>query len=236
MAPEIFWEPSFMSTCQAKMLKHPFWQEKDGRILPLKNEDVANYFSSFLPSLGFHKITDKRDGSFVPVQIKDNFVRRINENDIREFIVYLMNQDPIGVSVLDQMAIQYPKFFGSNILTSLRIKGQLNTLKDTRTTAYRFFKNCIVEVKADSIKAISYENLEPGIFIFADKILARDYVMGEIISEDEFLQDVTSHKGIHFYRWCQNLCRFRQGNDWIFNQNSFKGTSNNQHKTELLQT
>ena len=133
-----------------------------------------------------------------------------------------MNQDPIGVSVLDQMAIQHNKFFGSNILTSLRIKDQLKTLKDNRTTAYRFFRNCVVEVKPDSIREILYNDLEKDVFIFIDKILGRDYVIGNIIGEDEFLSNVTCHKGIHFYRWCQNLCRFKEGNEWVFNHNSFK--------------
>ncbi|NQV75463.1 MAG: hypothetical protein HQ491_05380 [Bacteroidetes bacterium] len=221
-APDVFWEHNFMSFCQNEMLKHPFWQEKDGNVLPLKNEDLTSYFSRFLPALGFYKVVSRKHGGFITVQIKDKFVRHIDEHDIREFIVCLMNRDKILVAVLDQMTIQHQKFFGPNIKTSLRIKPDLKCLSDTRSTAYRFFKNCIVEVKADSIKTISYRNLESGIFIFIDRILARDYVIGDIVSEDEFLQDVTSHKGIHFYRWCQNLCRFRQGNDWIFNQNSFK--------------
>ncbi|MCT0216452.1 hypothetical protein KQ298_08955, partial [Synechococcus sp. CS-1330] len=126
------------------MLKHPFWQEKDGNILPLKNEDVATYFANFLPALGFFKIPGKQDNGFVSVQIKGRFVRRIDQNDIREFIVYLMNQHPLGNVVLDQMTLQHQKFFGSNIQTSLRIKSDLKTLRDTRTKAYRFFKNCVV--------------------------------------------------------------------------------------------
>ena len=221
-ASELFWEPSFMSECQSEMLKHPFWQEKDGNILPLKNEDVATYFANFLPALGFFKIPGKQDNGFVPVQIKGRFVRRIDQNDIREFIVYMMNQQPLGNAVLDQMTLQHQKFFGSNIQTSLRVKSDLKTLKDTRKTAYRFFKNCVVEVQGETVRAINYDQLESDIHIFIDKVLGRDLVLGELMDEDAFLSDVTCHKGIHFYRWCQNLCRFREGNDWIFNPRSFK--------------
>ncbi|MEX0649855.1 MAG: primase-helicase family protein [Candidatus Andersenbacteria bacterium] len=211
-----------MSECQSQMLKHPFWQEKNGNVLPLKNEDVVTYFAKFLPSLGFFKIPGKRGDGFIPVQIKGRFVRRVDENDIREFIVYLMNQDPLGNAVLDQMTLQHQKFFGSNIKTSLRVKSDLKTLKDTRITAYRFFRNCVVEVNGESVRAIDYDKLDSDIFIFIDKILGRDFVLDQLIDEDSFLSDVTCHKGKHFYRWCQNLCRFREDNDWIFNQRSFK--------------
>ena len=134
-----------------------------------------------------------------------------------------MNQDPLGNAIPDQMTLQHQKFFESNIKTSLRVKSDLKSLKGTRRTAHRFFKNCVVEVKGETVCAINYDELDSDIFIFIDKILGRDFVLGELRDEDTFLSDVTCHKGIHFYRWCQNLCRFKEGGgDWIFDQQSFK--------------
>ena len=69
-APDVFWEHNFMSFCQNEMLKHPFWQEKDGNVLPLKNEDLTSYFSRFLPALGFYKVVSRKHGGFITVQIK----------------------------------------------------------------------------------------------------------------------------------------------------------------------
>ena len=219
-AYECFWSPEFLEACCQKIYQNPFWQEKNGEVQPLKNDNASLYFSNFLPALGFFKL--HTESGFVPVQIKGNLIRIVNENDICEYISYLFNQSATGIAVLDQMTLAHQKFFGKNILTSLRIKTGIKPLKDTRSTSYRFYRNCVIVVKADEVRTMPYEEVGPGTYVFINKIIDRDFELSELMTEEEFLSDVTCHIGNHFYNWCRNLCRFRKENKWIFDQRAFK--------------
>jgi hypothetical protein len=224
---DCFWESDFLSQCQKSLFQVPFWDEAgngSGEVKPLKHDNATRYLS-MLSSIGFCQIHDHKSDSFVLVQKKDSMVRRVDENDIREFIVYLFNnsQNPIGISVLDQMTIKYSQFFGRNNLTSLRLKQGMTPLKDTRSTSYRFFRNCIVKISGDSISTIDYSSLDDNQYVHIENILGRDFVTPHAyMTEEEFLEDKTRLTGHHFYRWCQNLCRFKDGNDWKYDVQSFK--------------
>lgn len=224
---DCFWESDFLSQCQKSLFQVPFWDETgngSGEVKPLKHDNATRYLS-MLSSLGFCQIHDHKSDSFVLVQMKNSMVRRVDENDIREFIVYLFNnsQNPIGISVLDQMTIKYSQFFGRNNLTSLRLKQGMTPLKDTRSTSYRFFRNCIVKISGESISTIEYSSLDDNQYVHIENILGRDFVTPDTyMTEEEFLEDKTRLTGHHFYRWCQNLCRFKDGNDWKYDVQSFK--------------
>ena len=221
-----YYDPAFIAECIDKLVKQPFWSEgQDGYIQKLEDDNRVIYLSHTLPAFGFYNFPV--GNKLVPVQVRGNIAREANHKDLRDFVTYLLNRLPGGNKVLDRMTMQYNQFFDEKVLTSLRILDS-STLKDNRSTAYRYYRNGVVKVssKSDSVSLIPYDKVEG--LVWADQIIDREYkeVESLLFDEDSFLEDKTDTAGNHFHKWCQNLCKSQDhSGSWIYNKDRFKALS-----------
>jgi len=219
----VYYNPDFIASCIKSLFDNPFWDEdSDGNVDKLVDDNRLTYLSHTLPSFGFCNLPI--GNKLVPIQINGNIAREVNHKDLRDFVIYLLNRVPNGNKVLDRMTMQYNHFFDEKVLTSLRCVDS-EPLKDTRSTAYRYYLNGVVKVssKSDSVTLLPYEELDG--LVWADRVIDRVFKEGLVgnFAEDSFLDDITNTPGNHFHKWCQNLVKSRDhSGSWTYNRNRFK--------------
>ena len=225
----LYYDPEFVKSCTDKVWEIQFWgEDPDGNILPFTkdtiNTCVSIYYAHALPAMGFFNLPVGND--LIPVQVKGNVIREVDEHQVKKFVLNVMGRVPGGDMIIDQMVYNFNRFFGPHNLSSLRVLHGWEELKDGRSTAYRFYKNGVVEVnsKTDSVSLIPYDELPEESFVWMNKIMARDFNPDFIqgYNEDTFLSDITETPGHHFHKWCQNLCKSQNGSSWVYNQEKFK--------------
>ena len=222
----LFYETNVIANCVKSLLDTPCWSEDgDGVVQKFSDTNRQTYFSQTLPALGFYNITD--GNKLVPIQITNNVARRVSHREVREYVMYCFNRLPIGNRVLDQMTMEYNKFFSENVLTSLRCL-DLPFITDTRQTATCYYLNGAIKVNSlcDSVTLTPYEDLDA--FVWASDVIDR-YFDASLLSDgfdgDEFIKDmnIDGIGGHQFHRWCQNLCRSQDpSGSWIYYPNRFK--------------
>ena len=219
-----FYEPDVIGSCISSLIQTPFWSEdSDGVIQKFEDVNRQIYFSKTLPSFGFYNMPD--GNKLVPIQVSGNVARRITHRDLRDYASYILNRLPIGNRILDQMTMEWNKFFSENVLTSFRCV-EKPFLHDTRTSAYRFYRNGAVQIdsKSDSVTLIPYDQLDA--LVWASDIIDRDFDGSAFdggFDQESFLEDITDKGGHQFHKWCQNLCKSQDHDgSWVYSKNRFK--------------
>lgn len=83
-------------------------------------------------------------------------------------------------------------YFSKDMLNRLYLPEPPKLAEDTQEKKYLYFRNCIVEISADEVKALEWKSLK-GLHIYKNQILDRDY-------------KETLEKG-NFARFIENICR-----------------------------
>ncbi len=226
---QVFYQPEFVKSCTDAVWNTPFWGEgPDGDVLPFTkdtiNTCVSIYYANALPNMGFYNLPVGND--LIPVQVKGNVIREIDDHQLKKFVLNVMGRVPGGDMIIDQMVYNFNRFFGSHNLSSLRVLHGWKEMKDSRSRAYRFYRNGVVEInsKDEAINLIAYEDLPEDTFVWVGKIIDRSFDPSLIgpFNQDEFLTDITDKPGNHFAKWCQNLCKSRQDSSWVYSPERFK--------------
>jgi hypothetical protein len=219
----VYYNPTFIASCIDKLFEVPFWDEdSDGNVSKLNDDNRLIYLSHTLPSLGFGNLP--LGNKLVPVQLSGSIAREVNHRDLRDFVIYLLNRVPNGNKILDRMTMQYSNFFDEKVLTSLRCVDK-EPIKDTRSTAYRYYQNGVVKVSSNSdyVTLLSYDELDG--LVWSDRVIDRVFDPGSVgkFNEDSFLDDITDKEGHHFHKWTQNLVKSQDHEKkWIFDRNRYK--------------
>ena len=221
-----FLSKDFITEVASKVSANPFWVvEDDGSItIPERNVVLPIYFHHTLPSMGFRIIN--RSGSYLPIQVRDNRVRDVGDEEVKNFIRRVITALPDGAAILDKMVMHYGWFFNEKNATTFRYLEDASFLKDTRGCAYRFFENGVIKVaKNKPVELLSYGDFDENLLIWEGQVIRRsiDLKLVQSYNQEEFLSDNTNQVGNHFYRWTQNLCKSQEeDNQWVFNQKTFK--------------
>lgn len=213
----------FISSCITSLTKAPFWTvNTKGQIERLNSDNRLTYLSQVLPLFGFCNLP--RGEELLPVQICGNIIREINSDDLKTFLVRVLNKTPRGNEVLVQMSMCHGQYFDDKVLIALPLhEGKL--IKDTRHCAYRFYRNGVIKIKADQDQPefLRYDQING--LVWANQIVNRDFdpaCVGKF-DENEFLNDITDKSGRQFNKWCQNLCKSQShNNSWTYDRNRFK--------------
>ena len=224
----------FIQSATSSIINNPFWFEaNDGSVEPYPRDSEENgkklqiYYSKTLPSLGFYSLVDGDD--YTHIHLVDGIAVEVDQDYIRDYIKFVLSKIDIGDSIIDVMTQRYEWFFSKRILTSLRSLFTLKPLKDTRTTAYRFYNNGIIKINnKEGIDLIPYGSQPDDTFVWANKIIDRlfDPNLCKSFDKEDFISDITNKAGHHFHKWCQNLCKDQdETGKWVYNQNRFKTLS-----------
>ena len=224
-----FMDLEFVGTVNAGVFNDPFWLvDGDGIPLPFPTPEkgldhlVNKYLQQVLPSYGFCSYFDGI--SYTPIHLKDGVAVEVDEKYIQHFISFAFRLMPFGNEILDNMSHVSGRFYGKRVLDTLRPVVDLDPLKDSRSTAYRFYSNGVVCVKADSVVFKKYSDIPSDSFVWADKINFRkfDPSLVENFDKDKFLSGEIG-VGHEFYKWCVNLCKSRNDDgEWIFDNKKFR--------------
>ena len=225
-----FFDSSFIASANNEIQSDPFWVDhpKMG-VVPFEDGDMGRactkYFENCLTKYGFYNLM-VNGSKFIPVQFRDGVAVEVDENYIKDFVCYALKLIPeVGVKIVDQMSIRYGWFFSKNkVMTSLRPLMDMSPMTDSRSVAYRFHQNGVIKIRENEVKFQSFKDLPEGKFIWSDQVLCRNFNPDLIkeFNEEEFLKDQLDSSGRHFHKWCQNLCRSKDGSTWVYNQDKFK--------------
>lgn len=220
----VFYNPEFIDECIDKVSSQPFWvEQKDGSIVLDDKMSPSIYLGHTLPALGFCALPFGNEILHIQ-QNGGGLVREVDIHKLKEFVAYVLNQMPSGNLVLDQMTQKYSHYFNQNVLTSLRMQFGMKPLRDSRRSAYRFYKNGVVEITRDGASLRPYSSIDPDTFVWVDQVINRDF-NGSLIEEydeDLFCSDIGDRPGHQFHKWLQNLCRNLNGSVWEYDTNKFK--------------
>lgn len=148
-----------------------FWNEK-GQIIP-------NRLYTFLAENGFGKYfpdgTTVKNANPIIVKVNKNLVSEVNVGYLLEFVRsyierYFENGGDSG-AVLDSLH-KSTSLFGEKNLKLLKTL-ELDFITDTRRSGYFFFKNGIVEVKADGFSLLNYSDING--YIWESSIKEHDF-------------------------------------------------------------
>lgn len=154
-------------------------------------EFVNHKYREFLVENGFYKYYASKDGTFVLVHLEGNVLREVLSEHIKDFVIdylYAMDDKRPFNAYAEKLKMQKEDFlsFLPNINTRF--------LKDNRFESYVYYRNCVVQVRADGMSTISYDDID-GI-VWEKNIVNRDFVPVE-------------YKGCEFERLISNI----SGND-----------------------
>lgn len=148
-----------------------FWNISDkGRISlsPLK-------FKLWLEQHNFMKYYPAGGNTYTFIYKNQNFIEETNEKRIKDFVLeYLLENNNISSKAYDYMAGN-PQFFTSNYLSFLR-SADIRMKEDTHNECYIYYRNCTLQVTAESIKEIDYTNIGDE-YVWKNQIIDRDYIL-----------------------------------------------------------
>ncbi len=146
-----------------------FWKFSDAGAISL----VPHKYEKYLRDNSFFKYyPGEKSEAFIFVYKDSNLIEETSNDRIKDFVLTdLKNRDDIGYAPYDFMALN-TKFFKSDFL-SLLSPVDINLKKDTATTCYLYYQNCVVEVTADSCKTIEYIDMDS--YVWKSNVISRYY-------------------------------------------------------------
>lgn len=146
-----------------------FWQINDKGKITI----VPNLFEKYLCSNNFMKFYPEIGGeTFIFVKKDKTLIEETNRDKIKDFVLTdLKNREDIGMMPYDYMALN-TKFFSNEFLNILSTV-DIDLKKDDNETCFLYYKNCVVEVKKDSIKEIDYIDINS--YVWKNSVIDRDF-------------------------------------------------------------
>lgn len=178
---------------QAQNLTNGIWQVingKDGKTeITISHQKLLAY----LNSLGFYRY-DLENGEFVFIKVQSNIIEQVNKIQIQDaFFKYLDSLPEKDNSISnEQIKNKFLKgidsYFSANFLARLGTLPNLEFVKDTKEKSFLFFRNCYVEVSANKVKCLEYENLQGN--VWKRQIIPHDFNLQELNTKSDFYRFV----------------------------------------------
>lgn len=145
-----------------------FTKTKDGKI------SISNsLLIKFWEELGYRKVVDE-NGDYILVVVKRNsIVKEIKEHQLRDEIrqyTTFKGQEFLWAHYLDKEYVVKKLFESFHSL-------EMNRNSGNEKTGYLFYENIIVEVSADKLELIEYEDFQG--YVWELEILKREYIIKE---------------------------------------------------------
>ena len=145
-----------------------FWEYDDRGKCKLS----PHKFKEFLQHYNFYKFFPAASKTFVFIRIQEHLIEETTEDQIKDFVLQHLEgrREEIGTAPFDLMAGN-PRFF-TNAYLSMLDSMEVDIKKDTRGTCYIYFRNCVVEITADTVKEIGYYDFGN---VWKNQVIDRDY-------------------------------------------------------------
>lgn len=158
---------SVLSKVDSESKTYEFWTKNDKGAVKI----VHIKFKQFLEDNGFYKYFPENGNIYVFVRVQNNLIKNTFEKEIKDFVLnYLLDLD--DMSIYNYFADQ-TRFFKDEFL-SLLSTVDVYFIKDTKNTAYLYYRNGVVRVTPNEVKLIDYMDL--GGYVWSDHVIDRDYV------------------------------------------------------------
>jgi len=149
----------------------------------------------FLTSHGFHRFQPKDSEQSSFIQVVENIVYDKTHEEIVDFLRHYIetNAKPFERKlVLDAFLNTHEKFAKKSLFKNLDIL-EPKIVKDTKDTAYFFFKNCWIQITKDNCETKSYAEL-PG-HIFESQINSKTIQLTKDFGDMEIFMRYTTSAG-----------------------------------------
>lgn len=162
----------------------------------LKDNDKTDFFTSVLNDYNLYKtyINDKVYG----VHIKDNnIIKLIEISDTIEYLARIIKDMEISKKVGD-----FSKKDDKSLLCFLQTK-EITFLKNTPTSLYFCFLNCIVNITDNGAKVIDYKDLPANVYVNEDDIIKHNFNTIKLTSD---IQEIDNYyKDFNFYKFHRDI-------------------------------
>jgi hypothetical protein len=148
--------------------KEVFWSENEKGLLSLNNYA----FKFFLEGKNFFKNKPNENSSFNLIKKEGIFLKIKDEWEIKDYVLDYVLQNNLGQKVYNLMTGR-ATIFKRDYLSMLKTE-PIQVLRDTKETAYLFYKNGVVEVSKDSSELKHYSSY--GLHIWEDQVIKRKYI------------------------------------------------------------
>ena len=174
------------------MVKNRF--QKNAAII--KDNDKTDFFINVLNDYNLYKtyINNKVYG----VHIKDNnIIKLIEISDTIEYLARIIKDMEISKKVGD-----FSKKDDKSLLCFLQTK-EITFLKNTPTSLYFCFLNCIVNITDNGAKVIDYKDLPSGVYVNEDDIIQHKFNAIKLTSD---ISEIDSYyKDFNFYKFHRDI-------------------------------
>lgn len=162
----------------------------------IKDNDKTDFFINVLNDYNLYKtyINDKVYG----VHIKDNnIIKLIEISDTIEYLARIIKDMEISKKVGD-----FNKKDDKSLLCFLQTK-EINFLKNTSTSLYFCFLNCIVNITDTGAKVIDYKDLPANVYVNEDDIIKHNFNTIKLTSD---IQEIDNYyKDFNFYKFHRDI-------------------------------
>lgn len=136
-----------------------------------KYEILASRYGMFLEQNNFSKIYP--DGSNFPtlVKISGRFIEETSTKRIQDYVLQYLRNGPFGEDA-HSFFFNNPGFFAENYISGISTS-TVQFHEDTADTAYLYYLNCAVRIKANGPEMIPYSSLNG--YVWKSHVLQRNY-------------------------------------------------------------
>lgn len=156
----------------------PFWSvNQDGKT------SLNNFrFKMFLENNSYFKNKPNENSSFNLIHKTGIFLQIRDEVDIKDFVLNYIQNDVVDESVFNLVSGK-TSIFKRDFLSMIKSE-KIETLKDTKDTAYLFYENGVVEVTKEKKELKPYKHF--GLHVWKDQVIKRKYAESADHHSSEF--------------------------------------------------
>jgi hypothetical protein len=154
---------------------------------------LAIKYKDFLKSNGFYKYYPEGGDAYVFVRQVGNVYDPVNPERIKSFVLKYLQDNKI-FDVYEFMA-KRPMYFSDDFLSILD-EVQIKFCKDTKESAYIFFRNKAIEVTPRGI--IEHDYIDLGAFVWKSQVIDRDINLNIKNKENDYFQFLRNISGQNY--------------------------------------
>ena len=169
---------------------HPvFWEKSKNGVVSV----VHWKFKKYLEDNGYYKFAPTGSKTYIFVKVTNNLIDSTSEEQIKDFVLTYLN------TLEDHSIYNYfadkTRFFKEDFLSFLS-PVNVHFIRDTKESAYIYYRNCAVKITKTAIKTISYIDLDG--FVWRDHVIDRNF-------------EVTKKYDCDFQKFMSNICGGDEG-------------------------
>lgn len=154
---------------------------------------VSLKYKQFLKSNGFYKYYPEDGDSYLFVRQIGNVYDPVSSERIKSFVLGYLERNKI-YDVYEFMT-KRPMYFSDDFLSILD-EVQIKFCKDTKDSAFLFYRNKAVEVKRTGI--VEHDYIDLGAFVWKSQVVDRDFNYLKGNSDNDYSRFMQNISGINF--------------------------------------